>query len=369
MFEIFYCHFVDSVSLQTINGVFMYSLSTIPYFPTANVSQHNSWQDVEQMRFSVGKILNNDQNLGCGILIGIDRMLVPYHVISGTYADNLEICLQNDSHAYKFNGLKFLILNPELDFCILQLSKNEQGFWPGQLIDFPEISFQKYSGSFVFARFDGETPSTQIVQLGVSCHESHFYSIVETLPGCSGSGYLEPSKKLFAMHLYRSTGLCGINSDVRKALYLSAISSSSAEAESILSIPKDTPCCLPAEKAICAPTFTYTNTAYVAEGGRPSINGKVGNMAYWEYRPTNSSGAGPRGVTVSPPDTRSKITYMFSENPHDYGEYNHSKDQAVLYRNAAQAYLNTNTITPTAFSFSAFGLNFNAVFLEKRTYG
>jgi len=179
-------------------------------------------------RESVGKLRNKDgQPLGCGILIGVDRLLVPYHVIEGDCPENLSAFFtKNDSTTCCTRlcpVLRFLVVDDQLDFAILQLSKGDCNFYPGEDFNIPDISHQDNPGAFVLGRFDQDEPVSEYISGGEPCYDGEFCSFANTDHGCSGSGYFDREGNLFAMHLSRSSGLCGDDSQQRRAISLSKI--------------------------------------------------------------------------------------------------------------------------------------------------
>lgn len=338
-------------------------------YPFSSVSQSGSqaWNVPHE---SVGQVQINGRDCGCGILIGIDRMLIPFHLISGAHPNDLQITFQQDNDQccviLTFSVLQFVTYDARLDYCILRLAEDECGNFPGNLLDFPEVSYDRYDGAFLFASSD-----TMIQEGGGPCGISNFCSSVESMPGYSGSGYFDPWGRLFAMHLSRATGLCGPDNE-RRALYLCEIAHSNHIAAQLLTMPPCTPLDAPvrAQRAPCITKLDRCNS----DEGKPSISGTIkrgeGDYKYWESFPNNTRGAGPRGIEIAPPDARCKIGYRISQNPHDFKEY--IKEPATLYVNAAAAYANLNT-TPASpysknFSFFAYGQRFDAVFEGKQNF-
>jgi len=318
---------------------------------------------------SIGQVQVNGQKSGCGVLVGIDRLFIPAHIISGSCLSDLKVLFVREDnyycYVYSFDVARFLIIDNQLDFCILQLAPNNDGTLPGNHIPIPAISYDQHRGEFLFARFDGDIPKVNVIPFGQACYDSYFCSVVQTEPGSSGSGCFDQNGRLFAIHLSRSTGLCDADVNERKALYLREVALKNVDAFKLLTLPICQPCCYLPGISQCAPKTNSNDRCHTNEG-KPSINdtfvSHLGNCyRYWEYFPSNASGAGPRGITIASP--RGKIVYKFQENPHSYKAYN--KHQSELYLKAVQAYATLaerNANATSDFNFEAYGVIFHAIY-------
>lgn len=332
--------------------------SAAPYYRAA-ASTYITLEDIKRLRpewgaiaeiafNSVGRISMGGSHLGCGVLVGIDRLLVPFHVLEGHCLDALDILFEVDSgescYLYSCKAVALLSANRENDFCLLQVSPicGFESMLPGNLLSIPGMSWERAFSDTLMVHVADD--GSKVLSLSSPCSRfasEDLCSYHPTTPGSSG-GACFTKAGLLAMHRARSTGLCGRPASERSAILLSEI----AKRCHLLALPACMRLCPPKLVKTCLPTFLRRDLCYEEEkGGRPVINGifclAAGKICrYWETRPTHASGAGPRGIrVVISPDTRSAaeldIFLRFNENPHDFREYN--KDPEPFYKAAAQA--------------------------------
>lgn len=323
-----------------------------PYYPEPTLSQ-----EVKQIALaSIAKI----RDLGCGVLFGIDRMIVPLHVISSRCPEELSVQFSYEEQSIFFPVLQIIAMDPVLDCAILQLGALADGSYPGNVVPFPQISCREHRGPFVLSSFDGELPSLQMGD-GAPCCDVNFCSDVWTGPGCSGGGYIDLEGRLFAIHLSRSSGACDpFTLSTTKALYLKDLV---FKYPALFGRPVCTPLS-PPQTTCCAPLFVSNDPCFSEEGGGPVIHFKIPsqNQVYqcWEMR-SGHGGAGRRGLTVVVPGVRDKITYEFNVNPHHVKEYN--KNQVALYYAAGSQFIREyekKKKIPDSFAFEAYGVTFTA---------
>lgn len=353
----------SAVSSKDASNVYLYELATI----------RPDWHAPAQLASpSVAKVTTgHGDHLGCGILIGIDRILVPAHILSQTCTDNLRIEFDMSDERYcfsqSFNVLQAHDFHPELDFCILQVARANSGhcagYYPGQKISIPGFSFQQHHDEFLLVHTDGK--GSQIVSIGAQrqCSDwgGQLCSYSATVQGSSGGGYFDKSGALIAMHLHRSTGFCGGSNQERKAIFIADIIRHSSILSSSLSICQ--PLREPSRATDCFPNIPEANECYINEG-RPAVHGAIHyqgvKCGFWEQRPKNCNGEGPRGIKIALP-TRGTVYYDFDPNPHSFKKY--IKQGRELYENAATVFFDryANYQRPVdTFRFAAYGEVFTA---------
>jgi hypothetical protein len=312
---------------------------------------------------STAKVFAKGDALGCGVLIGIDRLIVPLHVISPRCPEELTVLFSPDALLYSlaFKVLDFVVRDSTLDWAVLQLGKDVCGRFPGNYLPIPKISDQVHQGPFLFSSFDQKFPSVSEGE-GESCSLENFCANVITSSGSSGGGYFDSEGNLFAIHLSRSSGLCApLGPFQKKALYLKdCISRCSV----IFKMAVCCPICPPKESPSCAPVFFSPDPCFIEEG-KPVIEKQISsnNQIYrcWEWRSGNNGGPGLRGLTVAIPGSRDKPTYKFDVNPHDIKAYN--KKQGELYEEAGKQFIRDYELTgsiPDRFEFEAYSVKFIA---------
>lgn len=372
------------------------------------VSQHRpEWAAAAQIADkSLARIENTSfgMHLGCGVLIGIDRLLVPAHIVRGTCASKLKIRFNaDDGHTcfeQSYKGARFLEVNDYLDFCILQLATATEGryrgHYPGNHFPIPTHAAKPHAQHHVDEHLliHVNECGAPIVSIGQPCSswsDQEYCSTSPTTDGGSGGLYFDKQGRLLAMHQKRSTGICGASPSERFGIYIEDIIARS----SVAKISQCQALCLPTTPAPClAPQATF-DPCFIDEKGRPAVNAeqetkerirftRIGNREgrpvtrqfigdYWEGHPKNPKGEGPRrirltineliplkkGVSAIP---RYDVTYMLSPNPHYYPAYN--KNQTTLYQNAANTFFH-NLFNPNvaynSFTFEAYGITFTAI--------
>lgn len=323
---------------------------------------------------SVGKITANGKDLGCGVLIGIDRVLVPAHVIAGKCSDDLQVNFLSHYFCSSYWAVTFFV-DEALDLAILQLERGG-GRFPGEVRYFPRLNVGIPPQQFLLGRFDGEFPNSAILERGQLCYDGNFCSFASTRQGCSGSGYFDQDGNLFALHLSRSNDSCaGVPKGERKAVLVSQMIQS-PQLGWIFSLPLCRPLCPPPMPVVCAPDFYRQESCFVEEkksGGRPAETREIKIFGrthkFWEYRPKNPNGDGPRGLTMSVPHQRQKVTYRFVEQPHDIRAYN--KNPEPLYETAAKAFkavFETTGDAPEAFTFHSHLGPFEATKIQVESF-
>lgn len=208
-------------------------------------------QVVETSSQSVGTLFASDgRHIGCGLLVGIDRFLVPAHVIGGTHPSDLMVNfglnspIGQESFPQKFKVIQFAEVDLNFDFCILQLDLGEDGRYPGEQIPIPKFS-QEASDVESFFLIHANEKGTKVVSFGEPCPCSSkaedFCSINDTSEGSSGGINFDFTGNPFAMHYARSSGLYGSSLE-RKAIFLRDIF---ARSRILSSVPLDVTLPLP----------------------------------------------------------------------------------------------------------------------------
>jgi hypothetical protein len=344
------------------SNIYLYELEEI----------RKDWHDaVKNVSESVAKIIDiNGQHIGCGILIGIDRLLMPAHLLNQICLNKIKVefdLTENVCFTQSFNALNAHEINVELDYCILQLSRAQsgpyQGYYPGERICFPVPSFNRSIDEFLLVHTNQK--GTKVVSVGQSgpCSTwgDYLCSNIETVSGSSGGAYFDKSGALIAMHLHRLTGNCGGSDRERRAVYMADVIRNSQ----ILSIPMNRcqPICDPLPPPRCFSEIVRTNECYINEG-KPAVTGAIYyntiKCGYWETRPRNCNGEGPRGIKIALP-SRGTAFYDIEPNPHSCRDYN--KNARPLYDNAAEVFFNQYAAHRRAvdvFQFEAYGQLFTA---------
>lgn len=318
------------------------------------------------------------QHLGCCMLIGIDRVAMPFHLLQGTCLDKLNVEFYRHHDELKICYVscckiwKTLDGSEDHDWAFLQLSPIFSGYgvgdYPGHHHLIPSIVSAPVKGSeFIFAHVDNY--NQRVLSLGTACSQEQFQGgfcgYVSTQAGSSG-GISFTRYGAFGFHQRRSTGVCGISEKAKRSFILTHVL-----AHWIFQIPKCQPL-PPQSQQICFSLSTRPSVCEAPEGrGKPAINGTltVGKTTckYWESFPTNASGPGPRSIQISV--SRLNITYKLSPNPHDVPKYN--KNQEALYREAAIAFckmFQQNQPVPVAFNFTVYNILFTATFENSINY-
>lgn len=230
------------------------------------------WKKISDFAKScTGKITIGDEHLGCGILIGIDRVLTPRHVVANIDPGRLKIAfsIEDDQHCY-FPSFNISMIHAIYSqFVVLQLSPNIHNRHAGTIIPFPEMSSVIHQGEFLFSSFRGNAPETTIKD-GSPCREpDSFVQFCSTIPshnGDCGSGYFDSNGRLFGMHISRSSGMCTLSEEVREAVFLRNIRNSSQIAQKILSAPVCTPLCPPTHFPLPVSNAPSLGPCFIEEG-------------------------------------------------------------------------------------------------------
>lgn len=348
-----------------------------PYVTLEEIkSTRPEWYPLARIAFnSVGRIVDKrGMHLGCGVLVGVDRLLLPPHILEGLCLPDIEVWFEIGTlGSFCSRALQVLACNREKDFCLLHLSaikvSTTRSFLPGELCPVPSISYETPLARTLLVHID--VSENKVLSFADPCRTPSLYardfcSYHPTVPGSSGGAYFTAAG-LTAIHRARSTGLCDRSADERSAIPLIEI----ARSCSLLSLPPCTRICPPdVIKGCFAKLPTEIVPCYKEERGRPVISGTFllatrAVCRYWETRPTNASGPGPRGlrVTISPREGApavADIRLRINENPHDFPEYNRERNQPAFYETAARAvcdaYLTGRDFVPPP--FIAFGVRF-----------
>jgi hypothetical protein len=364
---------LQPVQLPNPTNIYLHQLENV----------RRDWSDaVKHVSSSVATIKTlNCQHLGCGVLVGIDKLLVPYHVIQGMPLNQISINFNvDDAYHQRTVPQRFCVLDvhdvrSELDFCILQLSQAHGGpfnsLYPGQILPIPSQSCSTHLDEFalVHANENGE----QVVSLGnpQPCRNPGNYlcSYSGTIQGSSGGAYFDKSGQLIAIHLHGGTGSCNRNWGEGRAIFLCDIIPNSP----ILSRPGAIcqPYCAPPYIPASLPrrienTFCYDNHSGTIPGSY-WYRGK--KYSYCEVTPGNSGGPGPRYINFSLPNGQRALYRLIPEfgdgvlrNPHHVDDYNDKRKQKILYANAAEAFYKDNIPIelPYKFQFEAYRVIFSA---------
>jgi len=312
---------------------------------------------------SIGRVCRGDTHTGCGLLIGIDRFLVPAHLVNGLCPSELQISfmLEAEQRCFPLDYpvLQILEINQSQDFCILQLG-DLAGKLPGHSLPIPQVSFRAHDDEVLFIHMDskGYKLASIVKPYANQYGSEHLYSNAITFYGSSGGCYFDASGSFLAMHLARATDQCGLSGHERKAIFAKDI----AMRSDFSRVPICTPMQTPSSTSCCAPFADIDPTCFTNEG-KPAINNTYGPITYYETFPGNDRGGGPRGIRITFPKERMEVSYKFDPNPHQVSKYN--KQQELLYANATatfyQLYTQNNSF-PRSFSFEAYGFIFTATY-------
>ncbi len=166
---------------------------------------------------SVGQVYTaNGSFLSCGLLVGVDRIILPLHALSGICLSDIRINFWKTTHSccyhYVFEVHNNAIeIRQDEDVCILQIRCDIRGELPGNYLTIPQISQIPNDNNFFFLHvIDGRLAVGFGDQCGGSSFRRHFCSTTVTSPGSSGGIYFDRGGiTSFAMHLEKSSGLCG----------------------------------------------------------------------------------------------------------------------------------------------------------------
>ncbi len=131
--------------------------------------------------------MSRHEILGSGILVGVDRILVPLHVVGNAPATQLNLSF-GEKKCHIYSGQEYVEHNSEKDFCIIRVNALD-GVYPEKNCLIPEVS-DTYFGEVMLAhQVNGET----VFSFGETCsqrdpNESSFMSShVKTYQGSSGA--------------------------------------------------------------------------------------------------------------------------------------------------------------------------------------
>ena len=356
------------------------SSSTAPYNPDAPSFVESSiacdrippiWKQADLIACaSVGQIQSNGWSLGSGVLIGIDRVLVPAHVLAGVRSDSLQVVFHSHSHYQRYWILTFFF-DEALDLAILQLDRSV-GQFPGETRDFPYLSTKvPPNGEFLLGSFDEQSPSSRIYESGHLRYSNNFGSFIPTEEGCCGSGYFNEEGHLFALHLSRSNDFCaGAPKEEQKVILVSQMLDSPQLGwifECYRGSPLINPRMLP---NICVADAYYEKTCFIEEE-QPETTKEIQIFGrtheYWEYRPNYLKDS--RGLTICMPHQRQKLTYVLNLQSHDLKAY---KEEAnCLYIEAAKTFkiaFETMRKIPEMLVFQAYSNSFVATKVQVESF-
>lgn len=366
------------------------SLPSAALEPDVLAIQRPEWaQAVAKAQNSLVQVYSaSGSPIGCGILVGVDRMLVPAHVVENGCPShfNIQFMGQTECVCYfaKFPFIQFLEVNVEYDYCLVQLGTGTdrftEGMYPGQCMGMPTLRCKHYEGQFLFAHIDEF--GQYRMSIGDPCSgrqvSNRYCAYSQTEAGSSGGAYFDQTGALFAMHSGRMKASCGYSKGERSAVYIQDFMETSPYAR----LQVCTPICPPNQPVVCLSELPLPSVCIDYEKGRASISGEFRSgehsCKYWELHPKNNRGAGPRGIRVT--ITKAQATgaakkkqprisktncfdrsFWLSPNPHDVAGYKGSEKQK-LYETAAKAffqrYLDESKEGP--FSFWCYGQQFHA---------
>lgn len=288
---------------------------------------------------AVMRVANQAGHLGCAVLVGIDRILLPLHLLAGECLTTLHFILEKESEecclpALSFRARDILFTSEEAGCCLVQLAPlcTSEGnlLFPGQVSKVPALCLT--SSSTVTLQVHVNEEGQKVLSLADSCslRSAGFCSYHPTVPGSSGGG-LFTLQGFTALHQARSSGLCSPR-DERVATTLASL----VCLWPILTLSPCFPLCPSSLVRSCLPPAAPSDPCYEEEGGLK------GRITHWEtqvdYREVRKPGGGHRGIqaTVTLSGGR-RFTYCLdiNENPHSVAAYN--KNQAKFYQEAAKA--------------------------------
>ncbi|MBP7074562.1 MAG: hypothetical protein KBA81_04165 [Rhabdochlamydiaceae bacterium] len=262
-----------------------------PYYPVTNVCNFEAssrWKALINFAKScTAKITINQDHLGCGVLVGIDRVLVPAHVISATpYNLKVSFSVEDDRFCYLPQVFDVLNVHPISEkFVILQVGPDTSSKYAGNIIKFPKITTERYKGPFLFSTYSGESPSTQISEGYICCEPGgpvQFCSIITTEDGDCGGGYFDEQGYLLGIHVSRSSGMCTLSAETRQAIFSIDILNGSLKAQQLFSMNVCTPMQHQANTSIAIDNHAENDVCFIEEGKTKrivKINKKLKNEA------------------------------------------------------------------------------------------
>lgn len=204
----------------------------------------------------------SDEHLGSGILVGIDRLLVPAHILGAYSPDDFQVTFKCEnklrSWIQKFSCARFLEYNTGHDWCIIQLNARPDGIYPGNLVKMPSYH-EDYTGKALLVHQEngvtkfslGEIKQEDQRQAPFSCSE-----IQASEGSCGGCSYT-PEGDLISMHLGQA-----MTNDKRWAVKISAIRKESAILnEKAADVPSS-----PAQKRLSLPPMVLLDPNFNLEG-------------------------------------------------------------------------------------------------------
>lgn len=347
-------------------------------------TSHPKWHAIAS---SVGRsvatiTLKDGTHLGCAVLVGIDRLLIPYHIVLGYCLEDLTVgfVVEDQStgitYSPQFSVRQRLYCDVEKDFCLMQLDPMSfDGRHAGHFVPPVAISTQRYQGEFMFVHH--LSSKGHVATIGLPCEgpdgSGYFCSTSPTEAGSSGGIYFDIWGRVFAMHLARSTGLC-TGFKERKAIYLSEII---RQVPSVMEIPRCTPICQTPKNPTCFTYLKATDQCYIDEAGRPVVHSTISeagkDYAYWEMRDVGSR----RGIRIvvksfsiekvkgkSQTKTSTELDAIFTiqPDPHTVAAYN--KNQPTFYEAAAKAFIRLPIEGRSKWVFSCYKQIFEGVFVR-----
>jgi hypothetical protein len=234
------------------------------------------WKKATDMAVqSVGLLHQNNQfdaGYGTVVLISLDVALVPFHVIAGKCSQNLSVTFgayETDTHCligHTYPIKSLLEYNDKLDYALVLIGSNERQRLPGHDFRVANLTTCPPSTTSMVAH----CPGGGYIKISIAhtCDENGFAltycSYVSTEGGSSGGGVFNNNGYLSAIHVSRSTGLCGGDVNERYALPLRQIIETNPCGILARRFERTWNPCLPVCTApsnpVCVPPIKYTSS-------------------------------------------------------------------------------------------------------------
>ncbi|MFI5343021.1 MAG: hypothetical protein ACHQUC_02245 [Chlamydiales bacterium] len=187
------------------------------YFVDELNGVHASWVPmVTELTQKVGRVYLEDGTfLCCGLPVGKNHFVLPFHALSDVCLDKLRIgFIRPDTKDFCYQSFyfevekNFIAINKKKDCCLLQFREHEFSLPPAYTVGILKLTTPPNDNQFFLLHMIN---GRMAVSFGNECQGGTrgFCSTVETNPGSSGGIYFNYSGQAFSMHIERSSGLCG----------------------------------------------------------------------------------------------------------------------------------------------------------------
>ncbi len=301
-----------------------------------------------------GSVRNNGAHIGWATLVGIDRAIIPYHLVNGACLQSFTVTFW-DQCSFDHYKIVNIFANVAADFAVIQFAQGicDPNAFPGHHFPFPRIIGLAETNQelmLVHGNEAGQRVASIGKLFGCTDQSGNLCTTIKTILSSSGGSYFNRWGHLIAIHLARATGLCSNSNQERKALLLQDLWN-----ENFMSpIPVCQPLSPPARPLACLPYVMDHDVCYTPEGRKPPVHetniefvpankrlqkpALKGSCTELRFMGIPSIGDGPRGINFTFPGVN--VNYLFTIDPHTCGSYiaSNFKDAKNLYAQATVAF-------------------------------